>query len=36
MTEPIIVAFAAALVASAAFMVATVVLMGDTAFKKFR
>lgn len=36
MSEPLIIAFAAALVASAAFMVATVVLMGDTAFKKFR
>ena len=33
MTEPLIVAFAAALVASATFMVATVLLMGDTAFK---
>lgn len=36
MTEPLIIAFAASLVASAAFMVATVVLMGGTAFKKFR
>lgn len=36
MSEPLIIAFAAALIASAAFMVATVVLMGDTAFKKFR
>ena len=34
MSEPLIIAFAAALVASAAFMVATVVLMGDTAFKR--
>ena len=34
MSEPLIVAFAAAIVASAAFMVATVVLMGDTAFKR--
>lgn len=34
MSEPLIIAFAAAIVASAAFMVATVVLMGDTAFKR--
>lgn len=34
MTEPLIIAFAAAIVASAAFMVAAVVLMGDTAFKR--
>jgi hypothetical protein len=34
MTEPLIITFAAALVASAAFMVATVVLMGDTSFKR--
>ena len=34
MTELLIVAFAAALVASTAFMVAAVVLMGDTAFKR--
>lgn len=34
MSEPLIIAFAAALIASAAFMVATVVLMGDTAFKR--
>ena len=33
MSEPLIIAFAAALIASAAFTVATVVLMGDTAFK---
>ena len=34
MNEPLIVSFAAALVASATFMVATVLLMGDTAFKR--
>lgn len=34
MTEPLIITFAAAFVASAAFMVATVVLMGDTSFKR--
>lgn len=34
MTEPFIIAFAAAIIASAAFMVAAAVLMGDTAFKR--